>query len=95
LVPPVVVVSLLLNAQSVLECCRRAALGNVAENIVLDLEHRIHPHSAPDSHLWLDPQKAVGIQLSSSSGRKIQRVNARRSRSEGNTSCQSLEKKTT
>ena len=34
-------VSLLLNAQSVLECCRRAALGNVAENIVLDLEHRI------------------------------------------------------
>ena len=65
------------------ECCRKHCAGPGA------------PHSAPDSHQWLDPQKAVGIQLSSSSGRKIQRVNARRSRSEGNTSCQSLEKKTT
>ena len=40
-------------------------------------------------------QKTVGIQLSSSSGRSIHNVSARRTRSEGNTSCQSLEKKIT
>ena len=40
-------------------------------------------------------QKTAGIQLSSSSGRSIHNVSARRTRSEGNTSCQSLEKKTT
>lgn len=40
-------------------------------------------------------QKTAGIQLSSSSGRSIHNVSARRTRSEGNTSCQSLEKKIT